>query len=292
MNLCARCMSLMDDTSTVCDRCGHDSKEVGSLQKEQPASVEPRAAAPGAPMPAGIPPVPAANPSSAHAAGPLSPRELAILMLAVVGTGVVTFALLMLRGNASPEAATAIAPRAVTAATRHAESKPASTILAPRWTSANSKPWTGTVRNSVAFELPADNRVSVWTRYVQPLLVVRCTAGDVEVFVYTDTAARIEPQTEDHTVRYALDDEAETSERWKDAARHDGLFARDGGALAERLSRARTMRFGFTPHNADPVTVTFNVAGLSELMASAARQCSRPATSAPRATPSRRPGSR
>ena len=292
MNLCARCMSLMDDTSTVCDRCGHDSKDVGSLQKEEPASMETRDAAPGAPMPAGIPPVPAAGPPPVHTAGRMSPSELAILMLAVVGTGIVTFALLMLRGNASPEAATAVPPRAVTVATPHVKSKPAPAILEPRWTSANSKPWTGNVRNSVAFELPADDRVSVWTRYVQPLLVVRCTAGDVEVFVYTDTAARIEPQTEDHTVRYALDGEAETSERWKDAARHDGLFARDGGALAERLSRARTMRFGFTPHNADPVTVTFNVAGLSELMASAARQCSRPHASARRATPSRRPGPR
>ena len=292
MNLCARCMSLMDDTSTVCDRCGHDSKEVGSLQKEEPASVETRDAAPGAPMPAGIPPVSASNPSPAHAAGPLSPRELAILMLAVVGTGVVTFALLMLRGSASPEAASAAAPVAVTVATPHVESKPASTLPAPRWTSASGKRWVGDAINSVAFELPADDRVPVWTRSVQPILVVRCTAGDIEVFVFTDTPAKIEPQTDDHSVRYALDGESETNERWRDADAHDGLFARDGGALAERLSRARTMRFGFTPHNADPVTVTFNVAGLSELMASAARQCSRPHTSAPRATPSRRPGSR
>jgi hypothetical protein len=276
MNLCARCMSLMDDAATVCDRCGHDSKEVGSLQQEEP----------------GPPPAPAAKPSPVHTAGRLGQRELAILMLAAVGTGVVTFALLMLRGSASPEAASAAAPRAVTVAPPHVESKPASTLSEPRWTSASGKRWVGDAINSVAFELPADDRVSVWTRSVQPILVVRCTAGDVEVFVYTDTAAKIEPQTDDHSVRYALDDEAETSELWKDADGHDGLFAGDGGALAERLSRARTMRFGFTPHNASPATVTFKVAGLSEVMAPAARQCSPPHTSARQVTPSRRPGSR
>ena len=276
MNLCGRCMSLMDDTSSVCDRCGHDAKEAGSFQQEEP----------------GPPPAPAVNPSPVHTAGPLGPRELAILMLAAVGTGVVTLALLMLRGSASPEAASAAAPRAVTVATPHVESKPASTLSEPRWRSASGKRWVGDAINSVAFELPADDRVSVWTRSVQPILVVRCTAGDVEVFVYTDTAAKIEPQTDDHSVRYALDDQAETSELWKDADGHDGLFAGDGGALAERLSRARTMRFGFTPHNANPVTVTFNVAGLSELMAPAARQCSPPHTSVRQVTPSRRPGSR
>jgi hypothetical protein len=197
----------------------------------------------------------------------------------------------MIRGNASPEAS-AVAPHAVVRATPHVDSKPAASVAAPRWTSANSKLWAGNAHQSIAFELAADNHVLVWTRFVQPLLVVRCTAGEVEAFVYTDTAAKIEPETDDHTVRYALDGEAETSERWKDAARHDGLFARDGGALVERLSRARTMRFGFTPHNADAVTVTFNVAGLSEVMAPAARQCSRPSTPVRQPTPSRRPGSR
>jgi hypothetical protein len=292
MNLCARCMNVMDETATVCDRCGHDSKGLGSMQKEEAASTEPEHAAIGAIPPAGGPPVAAASPSPVSPANPLSPHELAILMLAVVGTGLVTFALLMFRGSASPEAASAAPTRAVPLSTPRVESKPRSTRSEPRWTSANSKRWVGDAVNSVAFELQADDRVSVWTRYVQPLLVVRCTAGDVEVFVYTATAARIEPQTDDHSVRYALDAEPETKQLWTDAAGHDGLFARDGRALAERLSRARTMRFGFTPHNADLVWVTFNVAGLSELMGPAARQCSPPQTHARRATPSRRPGSR
>jgi hypothetical protein len=33
------------------------------------------------------------------------------------------------------------------------------------------------------------------------------------------------------------------------------------------------MRFGFTPHNAPPVVVQFNVAGLGRLLQSAARDC-------------------
>lgn len=284
MNLCARCMSLMDDGATVCDRCGHDSKDTkGAIAP--PATAD-------APAPLALPAVVIASPPPARAGGPLSGRELAVLLLAVAGAGVVTLSLLMLRGNTATEAAASPVPAAVTAAAPHADVRKAS-LAEPRWTSANSKLWVGSAKNSVAFELPADDRVPVWTRFVQPLLVVRCVAGKVEVFVYTDTAAKIEPQTEDHTVRYALDEAAETSERWTDAAGHDGLFAPDGAALAARLAKARTMRFGFTPHNAEPVTARFNVDGLSALLGSASRQCAPPPAAARQAaTPSRHRGSR
>jgi hypothetical protein len=278
-------MSLMDDGATVCDRCGHDSKDDVLDVIAAPIADEPR------PASLGLPAVVIAPPPPARAAGPLSGRELAVLLLAIAGAAVVTLSLLMLRGTTATEAAATPVPSVVTTAPSHPDVRKAS-LAEPRWTSANSKLWVGSAKNSVAFELPADDRVAVWTRYVQPLLVVRCVAGSVEVFVYTDTAAKIEPQTEDHTVRYALDGEAETTERWTDAAAHDGLFARDGAALAARLAKAKTMRFGFTPHNAEPVTARFNVAGLSELLGSASRQCAPPQASARLATPSRHRGSR
>jgi hypothetical protein len=110
-------------------------------------------------------------------------------------------------------------------------------------------------------------------REVRPLLVVRCLPKTTEVFVFTQSAALIEAQTEDHTVVYSFDDEPETRELWPDAAEHDALFAPDGAAFAKRLMTARTLRFGFTPHNAAPVTAHFHVSGLRDMAEPAANNC-------------------
>ena len=89
------------------------------------------------------------------------------------------------------------------------------------------------------------------------------------------SAARIEEQDENHTVRVALDGQAGTHERWPDSVEHDALFAPDGQAMARRLLSASQMRFTFSPHNAAPVTATFEVAGLGELLAPVAKRCGR-----------------
>ena len=109
-------------------------------------------------------------------------------------------------------------------------------------------------------------------RTVRPALVVRCEKNVLDVFVFTDSAAKIEPDTLDHTVTMRLDDGEEASARWPDADTHDALFAPEGGALARRLAAARVLRFGFTPHNAEPVTMQFAVAGLAPLLARAAKE--------------------
>ena len=110
---------------------------------------------------------------------------------------------------------------------------------------------------------------------VRPTLVVRCMDKRTDVFVYTDSAARIEEQDENHTVRVAFDDGAGTHERWPDSVEHDALFAPDGQAMARRLLGARQMRFTFSPHNAAPVTATFDVSGLGELLSPIAKRCGR-----------------
>ena len=94
-----------------------------------------------------------------------------------------------------------------------------------------------------------------------------------EVFVVTESAMKIEPQSDDHTVTFGFDNEPTASERWPDSEEHDALFARDGAAFADRIMRAETLRFGFTPHNAAPVVAQFNVTGLRPLLEPAAREC-------------------
>lgn len=190
-----------------------------------------------------------------------------ITLAGVVG-GAFTLALLMARAVPSSEVAAApvnsapVKP-AVAAASAHTSG----------WTTANSAVWAGHEKNSAAFELQAENTVSIWMRTVRPMLVVRCVSGGIEAFVFTASAARIEPQTEEHTVRFSFDGGSDVTARWPDSEEHDALFAPDGASFARRIAGARVMRFGFTPHNAPPVTAQFHVAGLAGLIEPAAREC-------------------
>ena len=144
---------------------------------------------------------------------------------------------------------------------------------APRWSRVTDGRWIGNSHQTAAFELPATGRVHVWTRDVTPVLVVRCEKGNTEAFVYTQSAARMEPQDGDHTVQVAFDDGSPASERWPDSAEHDALFARQPAEFTRQLTQSRTLHFGFTPHNAQPVVATFVLDGLESLLAASAKQC-------------------
>ena len=115
----------------------------------------------------------------------------------------------------------------------------------------------------------------MWMDHVRPVLVLRCLAGKTDAFVFTETAARIEQADENHTVELALDGSSAAVERWPDSADHDALFAPDAEAFARRLAGARTLRFGFTPHNAQPVTATFDLSGAEAVVDAVSRTCRR-----------------
>ena len=199
-------------------------------------------------------------------------RDLLLTVLALGGTAAMMFALLVLRGEPSSAAGAPTAPRAPLPSA-HAAAPPTPPAVHAAWSAANREHYVGSKRRGVAFELPADNRISVWTRTVQPALVVRCISGRVDAFVVTDSAAKIEAGTDDHTVTYGFDGAPDTTDRWPDSSEHDALFAPEGSQFAMRIAAARTMRFGFTPHNAAVATTTFQVDGLASLMASSAKEC-------------------
>jgi hypothetical protein len=219
----------------------------------QTASPEPAAQ----PVP-GAQPVPTANPRKG--VSPLVILFGSLAALAAVGFG------LMSRSLATPQAATPRVP-----ASRPAPAPRAVEPIAPsKWT--NGPQWVSD-RKSVAFELKSSNRVNVWMGQVQPLLVVRCTQNRTEAFVYTETAARIEPGMEDRAVRVRFDDDPFVDERWPDSAEHKGLFAPNGETFTQRLMNARTLRFQFTPHNAETAEVQFSVVGLRELIEPVQKKC-------------------
>jgi hypothetical protein len=201
----------------------------------------------------------------------LGRRELLVTLIAVVGGGLITFALLSTRGPSAEVAAAHVEAPARKPSAQ--PGPPPASAATQKWGSGNRAHWLGNERHAAAFELPAENTVSIWMNQVRPMLVVRCAAKRTEVFVATGSAIMMEPETEDHTVTFRFDDEPERTERWPDSADHDALFTPDGPAFAQRLIAARTMRFGYTPHNASPVVARFEVSGLGELVEAFAKEC-------------------
>jgi hypothetical protein len=240
---CASCGRDIPESATVCDEC------------EKWAAVH--ASAPSLP----------AKPPSRTSDSPVPRRELLMIAVAIGVVAIITFWLLVARGGPSA----AIAAATVAPATRAADPEPPA--VTQTWSVERRAYWTANQRHSDAFELPAENTVPIWLNQVRPLLVVRCISNRTEVFVFTGSALKIEPDTEDHTVTFRFDDEPERSERWPDSAEHDALFAPDGAVIAQRLLGARTLRFGYTPHNVAPVVAHFSVSGLRELLEPVAKDC-------------------
>lgn len=237
----------------------------------------------GPPLPPDSPALVSSGPSvpaheSAPAVAPPStsvpPPRMGVLPVvaiaaAVCGGAVVTLLVM----TAKPAATPARAARATPAAATPAPARSAPIAAGPAWSTKNQARWVSNHRKSAAFEIEADRPVGVWMKQVTPLLVVRCLDKRTDVFVFTDSAARIEPQDDNHTVQVALDGAAPVAQRWPDSVEHDALFAPDGAALARQLVNAKTLTFGFSPHNAVPVIATFNVRGLGERLGGVENFC-------------------
>ena len=232
------------------------------------ASTEP---APASPVPAVEP---AAQPTLATPGDDSAPLvQLALVAAALVGAAALTFAMLGARASGSETAdvsrrgsAPVPSPAVRTRATD-------GVAASAGWTHAHAYRWVSNHPRSVAFELESIEQVPVWTTTVRPMLVVRCLAKKTDVFVYTETAARIESDDENHTVGLAFDDKPSSVERWPDSEEHDALFAPDPAVFASRLASARHLRFTFTPHNAQPVAVNFNLQGVDTVVESVRKTC-------------------
>lgn len=219
-------------------------------------------------------PVAAPIPVVAQAALPKavrSNRRMLVAALLVVAGGTLTFAMLRSSAPAVPVTTPAAKPGPV--APKAAPNAVAAAAAVPtRWRAAN-KEWLLNAKKGVAFELPSQNRVTIWQGIAQPMLVVRCDAGRLQAFVYTASAIQMEAIDENHTVRVSFDDEPEVTERWADSSDHDALFAPDSAAFARRLIAATKLTVGYKPHNAQRVVAEFQTAGLNDLIAPVAKQC-------------------
>jgi len=143
----------------------------------------------------------------------------------------------------------------------------------PTWVGARRATWASDGLKTIAFELAASKDVGVWMKSVRPLLIVRCLSRTTEVFVATGSAASIEKEDGIHAVHIQFDDAEPVAESWSDSTSSQELYSPDGVALARRLARARSMRFGFTPYNSAPVVAEFAVGGFDQVVGLVANAC-------------------
>jgi hypothetical protein len=214
-------------------------------------------------------PAPAAPVSSASG---LKPVHLVAVAAAVAGGALVTLLVMDVQPSAESAArplarATLAVPVPPAASETEASAAGIDPAAPVKWSSKTQARWVNPSRTAAAFELDAEQPIAVWNDTVTPALVVRCTKGHVDAFVYTDSAARIEPEDDNHTVQLSYDEEGSVPERWPDSVEHDALFAPSGRALTDRLASAQSFDFTFTPHNAGPATARFDVRGLAAKMA-------------------------
>jgi hypothetical protein len=200
---------------------------------------------------------------------------LLLIVVAVAGIGSLMLVAASRRAVGTPSAATTVtvpAPiRTAKPVSQAQDVRPAESTRgpSPQWITK------GPSRrgfNGVSFELAAEEDVDVWRKRVRPVLTVRCTTRETEVFVWTQSAASIEPSGK-HTVQVTFDDARSAAEMWEHSVDHDALFAPDGRALMRQIAGAHTMSLTFTPFNASPALVRFSVDGFDEQVRSAAKAC-------------------
>lgn len=177
-----------------------------------------------------------------------------------------------LRGDAPVQTAAAAAP-APTAATKPVAPSGIESGPAPAWTGPRAATWAHDGSKTIAFELEATREVPVWMSRVRPLLVVRCLSRATQAFVAIATSASFEEDAYRRTVRLQWGDGPVTAEQWQTSESGQELFAPDGVAFVRQLTHGQRLRFGFTPFNAQPVTVDFVLQGFEPLAGLVASTC-------------------
>jgi hypothetical protein len=231
--------------------------------------------------PSPVPPTPddtiAVRTGAAASAVSARPDASRLMLMMVGGAGIVAgiafvVAFSWLRGDAPVQTASA-ASAATAPATRPVSPVAVDSGPAPTWTGERKATWAHDGSKTIAFELQATHDVPVWMSRARPMLVVRCLSRKTETFIMLGTSATIEQDAYKRTIRLQWDEGPEVMQQWQASESAQELFAPDGAAFVRRLTHASRLRVGFTPFNAQPVTVEFAVQGFEPLAGLVAGTC-------------------
>lgn len=120
----------------------------------------------------------------------------------------------------------------------------------------------------------SENTVQAWLQNVRPVLTIRCLENKTDVIVNINTSfAVVYGEYEKVSVRLRIDDDKAYSQLWGESTDNDAAFAPNPISLAKKLANAETLKFEFTPHNADPVIAEFDMRGVKPHIQKVAKTC-------------------
>lgn len=127
---------------------------------------------------------------------------------------------------------------------------------------------------TVVLALLAENQIEGWLARERPTLIVRCRENETDAYISVGMPSSVEfGETSRHTVRVRLDDQDAVTEMWSQSTDTEALFSPRPVPLARQIAAAERLRFGFTPFNADPVVVEFDLRGFEEHVGTVAETC-------------------
>lgn len=116
---------------------------------------------------------------------------------------------------------------------------------------------------TVVLTLVAENSIKGWLATSMPQLILRCQEHRTEAYVVTGMPATVEyGESDRHTVRLRYGDDAATSVMMSQSTDNKSLFFPDPTNSILRMWNVQTLLVGFTPFNANPVSIRFDVSGL------------------------------
>jgi type VI secretion system protein VasI len=146
--------------------------------------------------------------------------------------------------------------------------------------SPTGKWWTHTSTSAlddsttVAIGLEAENEVQGWITRSKPTLVVRCIAGETEVFVNAGMVLEMGPNTWGVVpTRIRFDSGTAQDLGARESTDRTGFFYGYAVSLAKQMMQHDTMVIGFTPLNTGEVAATFDLRGLSEAIKPVREAC-------------------
>ncbi len=126
---------------------------------------------------------------------------------------------------------------------------------------------------SVYLSLRAENSIQGWLESSTPTLNIRCMENQTNLFIETGMSSSVEYGTSNHTVELRIDSQKAFRQSWSDSTDNKALFAGNSVGLAKQLAGADKLLFRFTPFNASPQTVEFDVRGLYNHLGEVAKAC-------------------